>query len=84
MLHSLRTPWRVNTVLTAIVALFVLVFAAFAAAAVSTTLENQRIIGELGRGNIERSSDLNAATSEIFQACALLTEAKINMEGGMI
>ena len=84
MPHSLRTPWRVNTVLTAIVALFVVVFAAFAAAAVSTALENQRIIGELGRGNIDRSSDLNAATSEIFQARALLTEAKTNMEGGMI
>lgn len=84
MSQSSRTSLRVNTVLTTVLAIFVVVFALAAAAAIVTALKNQRVIADLGRGNIHRASELNAATSQIFQARALLTEAKTSMEGGLI
>jgi len=84
MRFRLGASLRVNTVLTAVLTFFVAAFALAAAGAVGLSLENQRWIAELGRGNIERASDLSDATSRVFQARALLTEAKTNMEGGLI
>ena len=83
-MFSFRSTLTVNAVLVAVLSFFVIAFLAAAGAAIYTAQNSQAVIAGLGRGNIDRASALNAATSETFQAAALLTEAKTNMEGGMI
>ena len=79
-----RPSITVNAVLVTVLSLFVAAFLAAAGAAIYTAQANQAVISGLGRGNIDRVSALNAATNQTFQAAALLTEAKTQMEGGMI
>ena len=45
--------------------------------------DNRADIEALGKGSIERASDLADMTSRLFQARAALTDAKTAMEGGL-
>jgi methyl-accepting chemotaxis protein len=79
----MRKNIRVTTALSAILALFVVLFALAAAAGISVLRENRTDIEALGRGSIERAGDLADMTSRLFQARAALTDAKTAMEGGL-
>ena len=68
--------------MSAILALFVVLFAA-AAAGIAVLRDNRADIEALGKGSIERASDLADMTSRLFQARAALTDAKTAMEGGL-
>lgn len=80
---DMRKNIRVTTALSAILALFVVLFALAAAAGISMLRENRTDIEALGRGSIERAGDLADMTSRLFQARAALTDAKTAMEGGL-
>ena len=80
---DMRKNIRVTTALSAILALFVVLFALAAAAGISVLRENRTDIEALGRGSIERAGDLADMTSRLFQARAALTDAKTAMEGGL-
>ncbi len=80
---NMRKDIRVTTALSAILALFVVLFAVAAAAGITVLRENRADIEALGRGSIERASDLADITSRLFQVRAALTDAKTAMEGGM-
>jgi methyl-accepting chemotaxis protein len=73
---------RITTALSTVLALFVLLFAAGGAGAISVLRDSRAWIAELGRANIERASDLNDVSSALFQARSDLTDAKTYMEGG--
>ena len=75
----MRKNLRVTTALSAILALFVVLFAA-AAAGIAVLRDNRADIEALGKGSIERASDLADMTS---RARAALTDAKTAMEGGL-
>ncbi|MGE8636593.1 MAG: Tar ligand binding domain-containing protein, partial [Achromobacter piechaudii] len=79
----MRKNLKVTTAVSAILALFVLLFALAAAAGVAVLRDNRAAIEALGRGSIERASDLADMTSRLFQARAALTDAKTSMEGGL-
>ncbi|WP_286900340.1 Tar ligand binding domain-containing protein, partial [Achromobacter sp. UBA2119] len=79
----MRKNLRVTTALSAILALFVVLFAVAAAAGITVLRDNRADIEALGRGSIERASDLADMTSRLFQARAALTDAKTAMEGGL-
>ena len=79
----MRKNLRVTTALSAILALFVVLFAAAAAAGIAVLRDNRADIEALGKGSIERASDLADMTSRLFQARAALTDAKTAMEGGL-
>ena len=79
----MRKNLRVTTALSAILALFVVLFAVVAAAGITVLRDNRADIEALGRGSIERASDLADMTSRLFQARAALTDAKTAMEGGL-
>ncbi|SSW67358.1 methyl-accepting chemotaxis protein [Achromobacter agilis] len=79
----MRKNIRVTTALSAILALFVALFALAAAAGIAVLRDNRAAIEALGRGSIERASDLADMTSRLFQARAALTDAKTAMEGGL-
>jgi len=79
----MRKNIRVTTALSAILALFVVLFALAAAGAITVLRENRADIEALGRGSIERAGDLADMTSRLFQARAALTDAKTAMEGGL-
>jgi methyl-accepting chemotaxis protein len=79
----MRKNIRVTTALSAILALFVVLFALAAAAGISVLREDRTDIEALGRGSIERAGDLADMTSRLFQARAALTDAKTAMEGGL-
>ncbi len=55
---DMRKNIRVTTALSAILALFVVLFALAAAAGISVLRENRTDIEALGRGSIERAGDL--------------------------
>jgi len=80
---DMRKNLRVTTALSAILALFVVLFALAAAAGITVLHDNRADIEALGRGSIERASDLADMTSRLFQARAALTDAKTAMEGGL-
>jgi methyl-accepting chemotaxis protein len=80
---DMRKNMKVTTALSAILALFVVLFAVAAAAGIAVLRENRADIEALGRGSIERASDLADLTSRLFQARAALTDAKTAMEGGL-
>ena len=80
---NMRKNLRVTTALSAILALFVVLFAAAAAAGIAVLRDNRADIEALGKGSIERASDLADMTSRLFQARAALTDAKTAMEGGL-
>ncbi len=80
---DMRKNIRVTTALSAILALFVVLFALAAAGAITVLRENRADIEALGRGSIERAGDLADMTSRLFQARAALTDAKTAMEGGL-
>lgn len=80
---DMRKNIKVTTALSAILALFVVLFAVAAAAGIAVLRENRADIEALGRGSIERASDLADLTSRLFQARAALTDAKTAMEGGL-
>jgi methyl-accepting chemotaxis protein len=80
---DMRKNLRVTTALSAILALFVVLFALAAAAGITVLRDNRADIEALGRGSIERASDLADMTSRLFQARAALTDAKTAMEGGL-
>ncbi|MDF3943163.1 Tar ligand binding domain-containing protein, partial [Achromobacter denitrificans] len=79
----MRKNIRVTTAVSAILALFVALFALAAAAGIAVLRDNRADIEALGRGSIERASDLADMTSRLFQARAALTDAKTAMEGGL-
>ncbi len=79
----MRKNLRVTTAVSAILAVFVALFALAAAAGIFVLRENRADIEALGRGSIERASDLSDMTSSLFQARAALTDAKTAMEGGL-
>ncbi|WYX08498.1 methyl-accepting chemotaxis protein [Achromobacter xylosoxidans] len=79
----MRKNLRVTTAVSAILAVFVALFALAAAAGIFVLRENRADIEALGRGSIERASDLSDMTSRLFQARAALTDAKTAMEGGL-
>ncbi len=79
----MRKNTRVTTAVSAILALFVVLFAMAAAAGIVVLRENRADIEALGRGSIERAGDLADMTSRLFQARAALTDAKTAMEGGL-
>lgn len=79
----MRKNLRVTTAVSAILALFVLLFAIAAGAGIAVLRENRADIEALGRGSVERASDLAELTSRLFQARAALTDAKTSMEGGL-
>ncbi|MGE8672012.1 MAG: Tar ligand binding domain-containing protein, partial [Achromobacter kerstersii] len=79
----MRKNLRVTTAVSAILALFVVLFAVAAAAGIAVLRDNRADIEALGRGSIERASDLADMTSRLFQARAALTDAKTGMEGGL-
>lgn len=79
----MRKNLRVTTAVSAILALFVLLFAIAAAAGIAVLRDNRADIEALGRGSIERASDLANMTSRLFQARAALADAKTSMEGGL-
>jgi len=79
----MRKNIRVTTALSAILALFVVLFAVAAAGGIAVLRENRADIEALGRGSIERASDLSDMTSRLFQARAALTDAKTAMESGL-
>ena len=79
----MRKNIRVTTALSAILALFVVLFAVAAAAGIVVLRDNRAGIEALGRGSIERASDLADMTSRLFQARAALTDAKTAMESGL-
>ena len=79
----MRKNLRVTTAVSAILAVFVVLFALAAAAGIFVLRENRADIEALGRGSIERASDLSDMTSSLFQARAALTDAKTAMEGGL-
>ena len=74
----------VNMALSAVLAGFVLLFAAAGAVGIAMLNSNQVAIEALGKGNIERSSDLANGAGSVFQSRSALTDAKTFMEGGMI
>ncbi|MGU9991959.1 HAMP domain-containing protein [Bordetella avium] len=74
---------RVATALTSTMAVFVLLFVVAAAAGLVVLRDNRTQIAALGRGNIERANALSDTTARLFQARALLTDAKTYMEGGL-
>ncbi|WP_155195579.1 methyl-accepting chemotaxis protein [Orrella sp. JC864] len=74
----------VNAALSAVLAGFVLLFAAAGAAGIAMLQDNRRVIEALGQGNIERASDLTNVSSLVFRVRATLTDAKTFMEGGLI
>lgn len=78
----MRKNLRINTALSIVLALFVLLFSVAGAAAIAVLRDNRSWIVELGRDNIERASDLNNVSSALFQARSELTDAKTYMEGG--
>ena len=80
---DMRKNLRVTTAVSAILALFVVLFAVAAAAGIAVLRDNRADIEALGRGSIERASDLADMTSRLFQARAALTDAKTGMEGGL-
>ena len=80
---DMRKNLRVTTALSAILALFVVLFAVVAGAGITVLRDNRADIEALGRGSIERASDLADMTSRLFQARAALTDAKTAMEGGL-
>ncbi|EHK64351.1 methyl-accepting chemotaxis protein signaling domain-containing protein 4 [Achromobacter arsenitoxydans SY8] len=63
--------------------MFVVLFAVAAAAGITVLRDNRADIEALGRGSIERASDLADMSSRLFQARAALTDAKTAMEGGL-
>ncbi|CFW83775.1 methyl-accepting chemotaxis protein [Bordetella pertussis] len=79
----MRKKLKLAAALSATLAFFVLLFAAAAGAGVAVLRDNQAAIEALGRGNIERASDLGDTTSWLFQARAVLADAKTYMEGGL-
>ncbi|WP_429928136.1 methyl-accepting chemotaxis protein [Achromobacter xylosoxidans] len=79
----MRKNLRVTTAVSAILAVFVALFSLAAAAGIFVLRENRADIEALGRGSIERASDLSDMTSRLFQARAALTDAKTAMEGGL-
>ncbi|VFR48476.1 Methyl-accepting chemotaxis protein I (serine chemoreceptor protein) [plant metagenome] len=74
----------VNMALSAVLAGFVLLFAAAGVVGIAMLNSNQVAIEALGKGNIERSSDLANGAGSVFQSRSALTDAKTFMEGGMI
>ena len=78
----MRKNLRVTTALSAILALFVVLFAA-PPPGIAVLRDNRADIEALGKGSIERASDLADMTSRLFQARAALTDAKTAMEGGL-
>lgn len=79
MLHNLR----IATALSAVLFLFVGLFALAGAGGLWVMKESRDWVEKLGRGNIERAGDLSDAAILVFQARAMLTDAKTYMEGGM-
>ena len=79
----MRKNLRVTTAVSAILAVFVALFALAAAAGIAVLRDNRADLEALGRGSIERASDLSDMTSRLFQARAALTDAKTAMEGGL-
>lgn len=74
---------RVATVLSAALMSFVLLFVAAAAAGLLLLDSNRHRVETLGRGNIDRASELSDATVRLYRARAVLTDARTYMEGGM-
>ncbi|MCD0505394.1 methyl-accepting chemotaxis protein, partial [Bordetella petrii] len=79
----MRKTLSVNQALSAMLAVFVALFVAAAAGAIDLLRDSRADIQALGRGNVERASDLSNLNSELFQARAWLTDAKTFMEGGL-
>ena len=79
MLHNLR----IATALSAVLFLFVALFALGGAGGLQVMQYSRDWVERLGRGNIERAGDLSDAAITLFQARAMLTDAKTYMEGGM-
>ncbi|MBV7486227.1 methyl-accepting chemotaxis protein [Bordetella sp. BOR01] len=79
----MRKTFSVNWALSAMLAVFVGLFVAAAAAGVGLLRDSRADIEALGRGNVERASDLSDLSSRLFQARAWLTDAKTYMEGGL-
>lgn len=77
-----RNP-RVATVLSAALLSFVLLFVVAAAAGLLLLDSNRQRVETLGRGNIDRASELSDATVRLYRARAVLTDARTYMEGGM-
>ncbi|MBO9356781.1 HAMP domain-containing protein [Bordetella petrii] len=79
----MRKTLGVNQALSVMLAAFVGLFVVAAAAAIGLLRDSRADIEALGRGNVERASDLSDLSSRLFQARAWLTDAKTYMEGGL-
>ncbi|MBO1110998.1 methyl-accepting chemotaxis protein [Bordetella petrii] len=79
----MRKTLSVNLALSAMLAVFVALFVAAAAAGIGLLRDSRADIEALGRGSIERAGDLSDLSSRLFQARAWLTDAKTYMEGGL-
>ncbi|WP_454690465.1 methyl-accepting chemotaxis protein [Achromobacter aloeverae] len=73
---------RIDTALSAVLVLFVLIFALAGAGAILMLRDTRAWVETLGRDHIERSGDLSTLGTAVFQARAALTDAKTYMEGG--
>lgn len=74
---------RVGTALTAMLAVFVLVFAAAGLGGLRILQSASEWIDELGRGNAVRAHALSDATIALLRAQTLITDARIQMDSGM-
>lgn len=74
---------RVGTALTAMLVVFVLVFAVGGVGGLRLLQSTSDWINELGRGNVVRAHALSDATIALLRAQTLITDARIQMESGM-
>ncbi len=78
----MQNRFRINTALSAVLVLFVVLFIVAGSGAILTLRDTRAWVETLGRDHIERSGDLNNLGTAVFQARAALTDAKTYMEGG--
>src|SRR5690606_27282676 len=74
---------RVSTALTAMLALFVLLFALAAAGGLGMLRDTGKWVEALGRDSLERGNALSDVTVSLLRAQTLITDARVLMESGM-